>query len=189
MGPKITIDSATLYNKGLEMIEARWLFGIGMEKIDVVIHPQSIIHSMVEFIDGSVLAQLSRTDMCFPIQYALTWPERVKGGLKPLDFPALAKLEFEAPREADFPALSLARKAGLTGGTLPAVFNAANEVAVDAFRNGKLPFPGIWQCVAAVMDAHEVKASSTLEAVVAADHWARRQAAAFCELQAIPRGS
>jgi 1-deoxy-D-xylulose-5-phosphate reductoisomerase len=180
MGPKITIDSATLFNKGLEMIEARWLFGIGMEKIDVVIHPQSIIHSMVEFTDGSVLAQLSRTDMCFPIQYALTWPERVKGGLKPLDFPALAKLEFEAPRETDFPALSLARKAGLTGGTLPAVFNAANEVAVENFRNGKLAFPGIWQCVAAVMDAHEVKPSSTLEAVVAADHWARHAAAAFC---------
>jgi 1-deoxy-D-xylulose-5-phosphate reductoisomerase len=180
MGPKITIDSATLFNKGLEMIEARWLFGIGMERIDVVIHPQSIIHSMVEFIDGSVLAQLSRTDMCFPIQYALTWPERVKGGLKPLDFPALTKLEFEAPREDDFPALSLARKAGLTGGTLPAVFNAANEVAVENFRAGKLPFPGIWQCVAAVMDAHEVKASSTLEAVVEADHWARQQAAAFC---------
>jgi 1-deoxy-D-xylulose-5-phosphate reductoisomerase len=180
MGPKITIDSATLFNKGLEMIEARWLFGIGMERIDVVIHPQSIIHSMVEFTDGSVLAQLSRTDMCFPIQYALTWPERVKGGLQPLDFPALAKLEFEAPREADFPALSLARNAGLTGGTLPAVFNAANEVAVDAFRAGMLSFPGIWQCVAAVMAAHEVKPSSTLEAVVAADHWARQHAAAFC---------
>ena len=180
MGPKITIDSATLFNKGLEMIEARWLFGIGMEKIDVVIHPQSIIHSMVEFIDGSVLAQLSRTDMCFPIQYALTWPERVKGGLQPLDFPALAKLEFEAPRDADFPALALARQAGMTGGTLPAVFNAANEVAVDAFRAGRLAFPGIWDCVSKVMDAHEVKASSSLEAVVAADHWARQTAAALC---------
>jgi 1-deoxy-D-xylulose-5-phosphate reductoisomerase len=180
MGPKITIDSATLFNKGLEMIEARWLFGIGMEKIDVVIHPQSIVHSMVEFIDGSVLAQLSRTDMCFPIQYALTWPERVRGGLQPLDFPALAKLEFEAPRDDDFPALSLARKAGLTGGTLPAVFNAANEVAVDAFRAGRLAFPGIWQCVATVMDAHEVKPSSSLEAVVAADQWARREAAGYC---------
>jgi 1-deoxy-D-xylulose-5-phosphate reductoisomerase len=187
MGPKITIDSATMFNKGLEMIEARWLFGIGMERIDVVIHPQSIIHSMVEFTDGSVLAQMSRTDMCFPIQYALTWPERVKGGLKPLDFPALAKLEFEAPRDGDFPALSLARKAGFTGGTLPAVFNAANEVAVDAFRNGKLPFPGIWQCVAAVMDAHEVRASSTLEAVVEADHWAREHAAALC-LRAVNQG-
>jgi 1-deoxy-D-xylulose-5-phosphate reductoisomerase len=179
MGPKITIDSATLFNKGLEMIEARWLFGIGMEKIDVVIHPQSIIHSMVEFTDGSVLAQMSQTDMCFPIQYALTWPERVKGGLQPLDFPALAKLEFEAPREADFPALSLARKAGLAGGTLPAVFNAANEVAVDAFRNGKLNFPGIWQCVAAVMTAHEVQPSCSIDAVCVADLWAREQAAAF----------
>ena len=180
MGPKITIDSATLFNKGLEMIEARWLFGIGMGKIDVVIHPQSIIHSMVEFIDGSVLAQLSRTDMCFPIQYALTWPERVKGGLQPLDFAALAKLEFEQPRHADFPALKLAREAGLVGGTLPAVLNAANEVAVDAFRAGRIAFPGIWQCVAAVMEAHEVRPSSTLEAVVAADEWARRKAAGYC---------
>lgn len=176
MGPKITIDSATLFNKGLEMIEARWLFGIGMERIDVVVHPQSIIHSMVEFRDGSVLAQLSRTDMCFPIQYALTWPERVKGGLMPLDFPALAKLEFEAPRDVDFPALGLARRAGLEGGTLPAVFNAANEVAVDAFRAGKLVFPGIWRCVAAVMDAHVRMASDSLEAVVAADLWAREAA-------------
>jgi 1-deoxy-D-xylulose-5-phosphate reductoisomerase len=180
MGPKITIDSATLFNKGLEMIEARWLFGIGMEKIDVVIHPQSIIHSMVEFIDGSVLAQLSRTDMCFPIQYALTWPQRVKGGLQPLDFAALSKLEFEEPRHADFPALGLARRAGLAGGTLPAVLNAANEVAVDAFRAGRIAFPGIWQCVAAVMDAHELRPSSTLDAVVAADRWARERAAVFC---------
>ncbi len=177
MGPKITIDSATLFNKGLEMIEARWLFGIGMDRIDVVVHPQSIVHSMVEFTDGSVLAQLSRTDMCFPIQYALTWPLRVKGGLRPLDFPALAKLEFEAPRRQDFPALDLARRAGLAGGTLPAVFNAANEVAVDAFRAGRIPFPGIWQCVAAVMDAHQVQPSSTLESVVAADRWARETAA------------
>ncbi len=177
MGPKITIDSATLFNKGLEMIEARWLFGIGMERIDVVVHPQSIIHSMVEFIDGSVLAQLSRTDMCFPIQYALTWPERVKGGLRPLDFPALAKLEFEAPREDVFPALGLARRAGLTGGTLPAVFNAANEVAVDAFRAGKIPFPAIWESVARVMDKHEVRSSCTLDAVVEADRWARGEAA------------
>ena len=176
MGPKITIDSATLFNKGLEMIEARWLFGIGMDRIDVVIHPQSIIHSMVEFTDGSVLAQLSRTDMCFPIQYALTWPRRVKGGLQPLDFPTLSKLEFEAPRNADFPALDLARRAGLAGGTLPAVYNAANEVAVDAFRAGKISFPAIWQSVAAVMDAHPVQLSPDLEAIVAADHRAREQA-------------
>jgi 1-deoxy-D-xylulose-5-phosphate reductoisomerase len=179
MGPKITIDSATLFNKGLEMIEARWLFGIGMERIDVVVHPQSIIHSMVEFTDGSVLAQLSRTDMCFPIQYALTWPRRVKGGLRPLDFPALAKLEFEAPRREDFPALDLARRAGLAGGTLPAVYNAANEVAVDAFRAEKIPFPGIWELVAAVMDGHRVKPSDTLESVVAADREAREAGAAF----------
>jgi 1-deoxy-D-xylulose-5-phosphate reductoisomerase len=177
MGPKITIDSATLFNKGLEMIEARWLFGIGMDRIDVVIHPQSIIHSMVEFTDGSVLAQLSRTDMCFPIQYALTWPRRVKGGLQPLDFPTLSKLEFEAPRNADFPALDLARRAGLTGGTLPAVYNAANEVAVDAFRAEKISFPAIWQCVAAVMDAHSVQHSPDLEAIVTADQRARDQAA------------
>jgi 1-deoxy-D-xylulose-5-phosphate reductoisomerase len=181
MGPKITIDSATLFNKGLEMIEARWLFGIGMERIDVVVHPQSIVHSMVEFRDGSVLAQLSRTDMCFPIQYALTWPERVAGGLAAPDFVALGKLEFEAPRNDAFPALGLARRAGLAGGTLPAVFNAANEVAVDAFRAGQLPFPGIWGTVAAVMDAHEVRPSSSLAAVVAADQWAREAARALCQ--------
>lgn len=180
MGPKITIDSATLFNKGLEMIEARWLFGIGMDRIDVVVHPQSIIHSMVEFIDGSILAQMSRTDMCFPIQYALTWPDRVKGNLKPLDFPALARLDFEEPRHEDFPALTLARKAGLTGGTLPAVFNAANEIAVDAFRSGKISFPDIWRCVAATMDAHEISPSLTLEAVTSADRWARQTARDFC---------
>jgi 1-deoxy-D-xylulose-5-phosphate reductoisomerase len=177
MGPKITIDSATLFNKGLEMIEARWLFGIGMDRIDVVVHPQSIVHSMVEFIDGSILAQLSRTDMGFPIQYALTWPRRLKGGLRPLDFATLSKLEFEAPRTQDFPALDLARRAGLAGGTLPAVFNAANEVAVAAFRAGKSTFPGIWHCVAAVMDAHVVQPSTELKTVVAADAWAREHAA------------
>jgi 1-deoxy-D-xylulose-5-phosphate reductoisomerase len=179
MGPKITIDSATLFNKGLEMIEAQWLFGIGMDRIDVVVHPQSVVHSMVEFTDGSILAQLSRADMCFPIQYALTWPRRVRGGLLPLDFPALAKLEFEAPRTADFPALDLARSAGRQGGTMPAVLNAANEVAVDAFRAGHISFPGIWKCVAAVMDAHSVQPSTTLDAVVTADHWAREAATSF----------
>ncbi len=177
MGPKITIDSATLFNKGLEMIEARWLFDIPMERIDVIVHPQSIIHSMVEFTDGSILAQLSQPDMCFPIQYALTWPRRLKGGLRPLDFQSLAKLEFEAPRTADFPALDLARRAGIAGGTLPAVFNAANEVAVDAFRAQSITFPDIWKCVAAVMDSHNVQASDTLDAVVATDHWARETAA------------
>jgi 1-deoxy-D-xylulose-5-phosphate reductoisomerase len=181
MGPKITIDCATLFNKGLEMIEARWLFDIGMERIDVVVHPQSIIHSMVEFTDGSVLAQLSRPDMCFPIQYALTWPHRFRGGLQALDFKTLGTLEFEAPRDVDFPALQLARRAGLAGGTLSAVFNAANEVAVAAFRSGHLSFPGIWHCVGAVMDAHQVQPSSTLDAVVAADQSARQAASHFCE--------
>ncbi len=181
MGPKITIDSATLFNKGLEMIEARWLFGIGMDRIDVLVHPQSIVHSMVAFRDGSVLAQLSRTDMCFPIQYALTWPARVVGGLAAPDFVALGKLEFEAPRDDVFPALGLARRAGLAGGTLPAVFNAANEIAVAAFRAGTLSFPGIWATVAAVMDAHAVQPSSSLEAVVAADRWARQTARAMCQ--------
>lgn len=173
MGRKITIDSATLFNKGLEMIEARWLFGIEMDRIDVVVHPQSIVHSMVEFIDGSVLAQLSRADMGFPIQYALTWPERVAGGLAPLDFAQLARLEFEEPRHAVFPALGLARRAGQVGGTLPAVFNAANEVAVEAFLGGAISFPRIWQLVEEVMDAHEVAAASSLEGVIAADGWAR----------------
>jgi len=180
MGPKITIDSATLFNKGLEMIEARWLFGIGMERIEVVVHPQSIIHSMVEFIDGSVLAQLSHTDMCFPIQYALTWPRRHRGSLTALDFARLSKLEFEAPREDDFPALGLAREAGIKGGTLPAVYNAANEVAVEAFRGGRIRFPGIWNCVAEVMSAHRVVSHPELDQILEADRWARESAGSFC---------
>src|SRR3954447_16731363 len=133
MGPKITIDSATLFNKGLEMIEAHWLFGVEMGRVEVVIHPQSIVHSMVEFSDGSVLAQLSYSDMCFPIQYAVTWPHRVATSLPPLDFGKVSKLEFFPPRYEDFPALNLARRAGEAGGTLPAVLNAANEIAVEAF--------------------------------------------------------
>jgi len=177
MGPKITIDSATLFNKGLEMIEARWLFGIEMDRIDVVVHPQSVIHSMVEFVDGSVIAQMSRTDMAFPIQYALTWPRRVRGGMQPLDFAALGALTFEAPRDDVFPALGLARHAGTMGGTMPAVFNAANEVAVDAFRAGKIPFPGIWRTVEAVMEAHQPDQSADLGIILAADAKARRLAA------------
>lgn len=151
MGRKITIDSATLFNKGLEMIEARWLFGVPMERVDVVVHPQSIVHSLVEFTDGSILAQLSSSDMCFPIQYAVTWPERTPNSLKRLDLAQIASLRFEAPRWADFPALSLARRCGLVGGTMPAMYNAANEVAVQAFVDGKLTFPGIWQTVEQVL--------------------------------------
>jgi len=179
MGAKITIDSATLFNKGLEMIEARWLFDIPMERVDVVVHPQSIVHSMVEFIDGSILAQLSTTDMCFPIQYAVTWPERLPNHLKPLDFPSLAKLEFEAPRVDDFPALRLAREAGEKGGTLPAVLNAANEVAVAAFRKRQLDFPGIWRIVEQTMASVAHTDSQSLTIVVEADLEARKVAQDF----------
>jgi 1-deoxy-D-xylulose-5-phosphate reductoisomerase len=178
MGPKITIDSATLFNKGLEMIEAHWLFGVEMNRVEVVIHPQSIVHSMVEFADGSTLAQLSYSDMCFPIQYAVTWPERVANTLPPLDFSTLNKLEFEIPRYDDFPALNLARRAGETGGTLPAVMNASNEVAVAAFLNRKIRFPQIWQTVAQVMDRHQAVAHPDLDAILAADLWARAEATA-----------
>lgn len=179
MGKKITIDSATLFNKGLEMIEARWLFDIGMDRVDVIVHPQSIIHSMVEFIDSSVLAQLSTTDMCFPIQYAVTWPERVANTLPPLDFAKLAKLEFEAPRWDDFPALNLSREAGTIGGTLPAVMNAANEIAVGAFLEGHLSFPGIWDTVAETMSLHRPLSHPSLEEIVASDEWARETAKSF----------
>jgi 1-deoxy-D-xylulose-5-phosphate reductoisomerase len=177
MGPKITIDSATLFNKGLEMIEARWLFDVPMDRVDVVVHPQSIIHSMVEFTDHSILAQLSRTDMCFPIQYALTWPDRVPSSIAPLDFPALARLDFEAPRRSDFPAIDLAVRAGSEGGTLPAIFNAANEVAVAAFLDGRISFPQIWQTVARVMDQAPAGNDDSLESVIAADLAARERAA------------
>ncbi len=176
MGRKITIDSATLFNKGLEMIEARWLFGVPMAKVDVVVHPQSIVHSMVEFVDGSILAQLSHSDMCFPIQYAVTWPDRVPNAMEPLDLARLGRLEFEAPRVADFPALDLARRAGELAGTLPAVLNAANEIAVEAFLGGRLSFPGIWRTVAAVMDAHANVPHPTLDQILEADAWAREAA-------------
>lgn len=178
MGRKITIDSATLFNKGLEMIEARWLFDVGMDRIEVVVHPQSIVHSMVEFVDGSVLAQLSHSDMCFPIQYAVTWPARTRGRLRPVDFAALGQLTFEAPRTLDFPALELARHAGTTGGTLPAVLNAANEVAVAAFLDGRLPFPGIWRVVEDTMNRHPVHPHPSLEDILEADAWARGRAEA-----------
>ena len=178
MGPKITIDSATLFNKGLEMMEARWLFDVEMSRVEVVIHPQSIVHSMVEFTDGSVLAQLSHSDMCFPIQYAVTWPQRVPNSLPPLDFGKLRQLDFETPRYEDFPALNLARRAGETGGTLPAVLNAANEVAVAAFLEKRISFPGIWQLVEEVMNRHACIADASLDAILAADQWARAEAAA-----------
>src|SRR5213080_3353336 len=179
MGPKITIDSATLFNKGLEMIEAHWLFGVEMDRVEVVIHPQSIVHSMVEFADGSTLAQLSYSNMRFPIQYAVTWPDRVPNTLPPLDFSKLSKLEFFTPRYDDFPALNLARRAGETGGTLPAVMNAANEVAVAAFLDRRLRFPDIWHVVEEVMNRHTVIAHPNLDAILEADRWARSEAQGY----------
>jgi len=176
MGRKITIDSATLFNKGLEMIEARWLFGIEMERIEVVVHPQSLVHSMVEFVDHSILAQLSHSDMCFPIQYAVTYPRRFRNELKPLDLAEVGQLLFEPPDPVKFPSLRLAREAGTAGGTLPAVFNAANEVAVAAFIEGVIPFPGIWATVEDVMQAHDIIASPTLSDILCADQWARQRA-------------
>jgi 1-deoxy-D-xylulose-5-phosphate reductoisomerase len=176
MGPKITIDSATLFNKGLEMIEAHWLFDVEMKRVEVVIHPQSIIHSMVEFGDASTLAQLSYSNMCFPIQYAVTWPDRVPNTLPPLDFSKLSRLEFFTPRYDDFPALNLARRAGETGGTLPAVMNAANEVAVASFLDRQVRFPDIWQIVEEVMNRHTSIAHPDLDAILQADQWARKEA-------------
>ena len=178
MGRKITIDSATLFNKGLEMIEARWLFDIPMERVDVIVHPQSIVHSLVEYRDGSILAQLSSSDMCFPIQYAVTWPERIDNSLPHLNLAEIASLHFEAPRWDDFPALSLARHAGLTGGTMPAMYNAANEVAVQAFVEGRLSFPGIWQTVEKTLAAATPQDyQGKLDIILAADAWAREYAA------------
>jgi 1-deoxy-D-xylulose-5-phosphate reductoisomerase len=177
MGRKVTIDSATLFNKGLEMIEARWLFDIEMARVGVVVHPQSIVHSMVEFVDGSLLAQLSTPDMCLPIQYALTCPARTVSNRVQTNFPKIGTLTFEEPDEERFPALELARQAGEIGGTLPAVLNAANEIAVEAFVNRKINFPQITATVRRVMAAHQPVAHPQLEQIMAADAWARRQTA------------
>jgi 1-deoxy-D-xylulose-5-phosphate reductoisomerase len=173
MGQKITIDSATLFNKGLEMIEARWLFDVSMSQVQVVVHPQSIVHSMVEFVDGSILAQLSHSDMCFPIQYAVTWPDRVPHTLKPLRLAELGRLDFEEPRYDVFPALNLARRAGENGGVLPAVLNAANEEAVKAFLQGRIPFPRIWSLVENAMEQVESFARASLSDILEADRKAR----------------
>jgi 1-deoxy-D-xylulose-5-phosphate reductoisomerase len=173
MGRKITIDSATLFNKGLEMIEARWLFDIGISRVKVVIHPQSVIHSMVEFVDGSIIAQLSTPDMCLPIQYAQTYPERRSSDRVQTDLAKIGNLTFEEPDCDRFPALNLARRAGEVGGTMPAVLNAANEVAVEAFCAGKFSFEQIPQFVAQTMGRHELQTHPTLEQILAADAWAR----------------
>lgn len=173
MGKKVSIDSATMMNKGLEIMEAHWLFNMPLEKIDVLIHPESIVHSMVEFVDGSMLAQMSPSDMRFAIQYALTWPERVPGGLPKLDLAKLGSLNFEHPDTQRFPCLELARAAADTGGTMPAVLNAANEQAVDQFLKSVIPFPGIWRLVQQVMEAHKTNGNPCLEDIMEADTWAR----------------
>ncbi len=178
MGRKITIDSATLFNKGLEMIEARWLFDVGIGRVGVVVHPQSVIHSMVEFVDGSILAQMSTPDMCLPIQYALTYPERVPSSRVQTNLAALGRLSFEEPDEERFPALRLARRAGEVGGTLPAVMNAANEIAVEAFCRHEMSFDRIAATVAAVMNRHQAVAHPSLDEILAADAWARQAAMA-----------
>jgi 1-deoxy-D-xylulose-5-phosphate reductoisomerase len=177
MGRKITIDSATLFNKGLEMIEARWLFDIDIGRVQVVVHPQSVVHSMVEFIDGSIIAQLSTPDMCLPIQYALTYPERAGNNRVRTNFAELGSLTFEEPDLGRFPALNLARRAGEVGGTMPAVLNAANEVAVEAFCNCRISFEQISKTVASVMERHQMVAHPTLDEILSADAWARADAA------------
>lgn len=179
MGAKISIDSSTLMNKGLEVIEAHHLFAMPYDKIRVVVQPQSAIHSMVEFIDGSVKAHLGTTDMRIPIQYALSYPERWDAPVKPLDFRMLGSLEFEAPDTKTFRALLLAELAGRTGGTMPCVMNAANEVAVASFLAGECRYLSITECVEAVMDAHTAECAESLDQLEETDSWARLEAKRF----------
>jgi 1-deoxy-D-xylulose-5-phosphate reductoisomerase len=179
MGRKITIDSATLMNKGLEVIEAHWLFGVRPDQIDVVIHPQSIVHSLVELTDGSVIAQLGVTDMRLPIQYACSYPERWDGALPTLDLTRAGQLEFLPPDHERFPCLGLAYRALRAGGTLPVVLNAANEIAVDAFLDGKLGFTSIPRVIERTMNAHAVESVSTEDVVRRADTWGRDKARAM----------
>src|ERR1039457_2158948 len=177
MGRKITIDSATLFNKGLETIEARWLFDIEMARVGVLVHPQSIVHSLVEFVGGAMPAQLSTPDMCLPIQYALTYPDRAPSDRVQTDFPKIGTLTLEEPAVKRSRAVELAHQAGEMGGTLPAVLNAANEVAVEAFVIGKINFPQIAEIVRRTMDAHKVVLHPALEQILEADAWARAEAA------------
>jgi 1-deoxy-D-xylulose-5-phosphate reductoisomerase len=176
MGQRITIDSATMMNKGFEVIEARWLFDIALERVQVVIHPQSTIHSMVEYVDGSILAQLGPTDMRMPIQYALTYPERVASNGCALDWTALRKLDFEEVPQKKFPCLALAREAARLGGPLPCALNAADEVAVAAFLQNRLDFPGIARVVEHVLERMPRTQIASIEDVLMADAEARRLA-------------
>ncbi len=173
MGRKISVDSATLMNKGLELIEACVLFGMEPSRVSVVVHPQSIVHSMVEYVDGSILAQLGNPDMRTPIAHALGWPERIGSGVESLDLVAAARLDFEAPDLGRFPALVLARAAAEAGGTAPAALNAANEVAVSAFLEGRLDFLGIPALIDGVMSAHRHTPANDIGDILEADRWAR----------------
>jgi 1-deoxy-D-xylulose-5-phosphate reductoisomerase len=173
MGRKITIDSATLMNKGLEVIEAHWLFDVPADRIEVVVHPQSIVHSMVEMIDGSTIAQLGVTDMRLPIQYAFSYPDRWDGCLPALDLTRAGALEFLPPDRDRFPCLQLAYDALVAGGTMPVALNAANEVAVEAFLEGRLAFPAIAQVIGETLAAHDLQSADSLDEVRRADQWAR----------------
>ncbi len=179
MGRKITIDSATLMNKGLEVIEARWLFDLGADQIDVVVHPQSVVHSMVELIDGSAIAQLGVTDMRLPIQYAFSYPDRWAAPVPTLDFTRVMRLEFEPPDEAAFPCLGLAYRALRGPGSLAVVLNAANEIAVARFLDGSLSFTGIARVIERTLDAHRPEEVGTLAQVRSVDAWARDEAREF----------
>ncbi len=176
MGRKISVDSATLMNKGLELIEACVLFGMEPRGVDVVVHPQSIVHSLVEYVDGSILAQLGNPDMRTPIAHALGWPERIPSGVESLDLVAAARLDFEAPDLERFPALVVTRAAAAAGGAVPAVLNAANEVAVAAFLAGRLGFLGIVELIEAVVARHAGTAATALDELLEADRWARETA-------------
>ncbi len=176
MGKKVTVDSATMMNKGLEIMEARWLFNADLKQIDVLIHPESIVHSFVEFIDGTFLAQVSVPDMRFAIQYALTYPDRLDGKLPALNLSELGVMHFSPPDDKRFPCLALARRAAQEDGTMPAVLNAANEVAVHEFLRGKIMFSGIWRMVEKVMGKHRNNKNPSLEEIILADQWAREEA-------------
>ncbi len=176
MGPKVTIDSSTLMNKGLEVIEAHELFGVGYDRIDVVVHPQSIVHSMAEFSDGATLAQLSQPDMRLPISYALAWPDRGAVAFGALDWSTVTSLDFEPPDREAFPCLDLAYQAGRAGGTAPACLNAANEVAVDAFREGLMPWSWIADVIKDTLESHDGASADSVEAVIEADRRARQRA-------------
>ncbi|TNC91517.1 MAG: 1-deoxy-D-xylulose-5-phosphate reductoisomerase, partial [Thalassolituus sp.] len=176
MGAKISVDSATLMNKGLELIEACFLFNCQADDVQVVVHPESVIHSMVQYCDGSVLAQLGQPDMRTPIAYGMAWPERIEAGVASLDLFEIARLNFEAADEETFPCLGLAKQAFAAGGTMPAVLNAANEVAVDAFLQEQIPFNDIPTLIARVMSEHHPVAADDIETILSADAWARSRA-------------